>query len=156
MLTDGKHSHYILKTAPTPPAPLQPPPFLPPPLISIVTVQSCQSFSPRELPHSPPVKLPGGFPVTGWQGGAAVGPACLCEMFIWSGELTGLTAHPHRAFVMWFKPPCRLSQAPLYSPIQMKVWDWLSLSLSFFLANLHAIAETKQPHTPTPRTGGLL
>lgn len=62
--------------------------------------QSCQSFSPCSLPHSPPVKLPGGFPVTGWQGGAAVGPACLYEMFIWSGELTGLTAHPHRAFVM--------------------------------------------------------
>lgn len=88
--------------------------------------QSCQSLCGCSLPHSPPVKLPGGFPVTGWQGGAAVGPACLCEMFIWSGELTGLTAHPHRAFVMWFKPPCGLSQAPLYSPIQMKAWDWLS------------------------------
>lgn len=103
MLTDGKHCHYILKKGPTPPAPT--PQFLPPssfspPLISIVTVQSCQSFSPHELPHSPPVKLPGGFPVIGWQGGAAVGPACLCEMFIWSGDLTGLTAHPHRAFVM--------------------------------------------------------
>lgn len=103
MLTDGKHCHYILKKAPTPPAPTPqflPPSCFPPPLISIVTVQSCQSFSPRALPHSPPVKLPGGFPVTGWQGGAAVGPACLCEMFIWSGDLTGLTAHPHRAFVM--------------------------------------------------------
>lgn len=93
--------------------------------------QSCQSLSGCSLPHSPPVKLPGGFPVTGWQGGAAVGPACLCEMFIWSGALTGLTAHPHRAFVMWFKPPCGLSQAPLYSPIQMKAWDWLSFFWSF-------------------------
>lgn len=101
MLTDGKHCHYILKKPPAPTPQFCPPPSpFPPPLISIVTVGSCQSFSPRELPHSPPVKLPGGFPVTGWQGGAAVGPACLCEMFIWSGDLTGLTAHPHRAFVM--------------------------------------------------------
>lgn len=114
--------------------------------------QSRQSFSPRWLPHSPPVKLPGGFPVTDWQGGAAVGPACLCEMFIWSGELTGLTAHPHRAFVMWFKPPCRLSQAPLYSPIQMKAWDWLSF---FGQSACHSVdKDIPSPH-PTRRQAFL-
>uniref|UniRef100_A0A8C7MBT8 Multiple C2 and transmembrane domain containing 2 n=1 Tax=Oncorhynchus kisutch TaxID=8019 RepID=A0A8C7MBT8_ONCKI len=90
-------SLHILK-GPLPPAPTSI--FL----FSLFTVnfhrhrsQSCQSFSSHWLPHSPPVKLPGGFPVTDWQGGAAVGPACLWEMFIWSGELTGLTAHPRRA-----------------------------------------------------------
>ena len=147
------HCHGIFWEAPCrhPPTPL----FLFSPLfflllfISIVTVLShARAFLLAGLPHSPPVKLPGGFPgchSLAGQGGAAVGPAGPSEMFIWSWELTGLTAHPHRAFVMWFKTPCRLSQAPLYSPHTNQ-----GMGLAFhFSANLHAIAQTKASRPPS-------
>lgn len=49
-----------------------------------------------------------------------------------------------------------LSSTPLFPYTNEGMGLVFSLSLSFFPANLHAIAETKKPHAPTPLTGGLL